>query len=46
MSTEMKWWLTEPERKTLMTEIHALKQSDKALVMEFIRELLENRKPT
>tara|TARA_R110002072_G_scaffold50608_1_gene136041 strand:- start:1847 stop:1987 length:141 start_codon:yes stop_codon:yes gene_type:complete len=46
MSKEMEWWLTEQERKTLMTEINALKKSDKALVMEFIRELLENRKPT
>ena len=46
MSKEMEWWLTEPERKNLMAEINALTESKKARVMDFMRELLENRKPT
>jgi hypothetical protein len=46
MSKEMEWWLAEPERKALMAEINALTESKKARVMDFMRELLENRKPT
>jgi len=46
MSKEMEWYLTEPERKTLMTEISELNKTDKGIVMEFIRALLRDRKPT
>lgn len=45
MSKEMEWWLTEPERKALMTEINALTESKKARVMDFMRELIKNKKP-
>ena len=45
MSKEMEWWLTEPERKALMTEINALTESKKARVMDFMRELINSRKP-
>jgi hypothetical protein len=46
MSNEIIWRLTEPERKALMTEIHALNNNDKALAIDFIKELLRSRKPT
>ena len=45
MGKEMEWWLTEPERKTLMAEINALTESKKARVMDFMRELIKNGKP-
>jgi hypothetical protein len=41
MSTEIIWRLTEPERKALMTEIHALNNNDKALAIDFIKESRE-----
>jgi hypothetical protein len=46
MGKEMEWWLTEPERNALMTEINELTDTDKKNAMEFIRALLKAREPT
>tara|TARA_R110000796_G_scaffold76624_6_gene171358 strand:- start:3763 stop:3903 length:141 start_codon:yes stop_codon:yes gene_type:complete len=45
MSKEMEWWLTEPEGRTLLNEIKALKENERSMVMEFIGELINSRKP-
>tara|TARA_B100000780_G_C21068895_1_gene430002 strand:+ start:328 stop:471 length:144 start_codon:yes stop_codon:yes gene_type:complete len=46
MGKEVERWLDEPEQNTFMTEINALQDADREIVMEFIRALLRKRKPT